>query len=285
MLPAHVALVLAIGPVVGLLLWELSTSRRELVQEHAAHMSTRSCLADMSHELRTPLNAILGFSEMIKDEVLGPCGNDKYREFAADIHQASSHLLHLINDVLDLSKIEAGRLELNESETDLRNLLQSCQRLMQEQARRGGVLLTLDVAPGLHEIWCDPLKVKQVVLNLMSNAIKFTHRGGCVWVRAYHGGGSVNLSVSDNGVGIPANEIAKVLTPFAQAAHTRLINNEGTGLGLPLAKRLMELHGGRLELSSDVGVGTRVTVTFPPERCLRPPTVAPTTLCEAAATV
>jgi two-component system cell cycle sensor histidine kinase PleC len=283
LLPSPVAVVLGIAPLMGFLIWELSSSRRALIQEHAAHMSKSTYLADMSHELRTPLNAIIGFSELIRDEVLGPCDNAKYREFAHDIHEASTHLLHLINDVLELSKIEAGRLELNEDEADLKVLLVSCQRLLQEQARRAGLQLTMDIAPDLAEVYCDPLKIKQVVLNLMSNAIKFTHRGGCVWVHAYRTDGKVAISISDNGVGIPANEITRALTPFAQAAHTRLLTKEGTGLGLPLSKRLMELHGGQLELQSDVGIGTRVTLTFPSERCRRPAGWPNPSLCEAAA--
>lgn len=269
LLPASLAIALTIVPLLGLLLWELTTSHRALIQEHAAHVAKSAYLADMSHELRTPLNAIIGFSELIRDEVMGPCGNPKYREFAHDIHEASTHLLHMINDVLELSKIEAGRLELNERDTDLKIVALSCQRLLQEQARRAGLQLTVDTPPSLPEVYCDPVKVKQVLLNLIGNAIKFTHRGGCISVRAYPSDGRVAISVSDNGVGIPASEISKVLTPFAQAAHTRLMTNDGTGLGLPLSKRLMELHGGELTLQSDVGVGTCVTVTFPAERCQR----------------
>ncbi|MGE5478738.1 MAG: sensor histidine kinase [Bacteroidales bacterium] len=282
--PTGLAIVLAVVPLLGFLLWELTSSHRALVQEHAAHVAKGAYLADMSHELRTPLNAIIGFSELIRDEVMGPCGNAKYREFAHDIHEASTHLLHLINDVLELSKIEAGRLELNECDTDIRTVAHSCQRLLQEQVRRAGLQLTVEVAPDLPEIYCDGVKLKQVLLNLLGNAIKFTHRGGCISLRACRSDGAVAISVSDNGVGIPAAEIAKVLTPFAQAAHTRLMTNDGTGLGLPLSKRLMELHGGTLRLQSDVGVGTCVTITFPAERCQRAADWSGMPLREARAT-
>lgn len=268
-LPPPVAVALTIAPVVLFLAWQLLQSRRALVQEHAAHVAKSAYLADMSHELRTPLNAIIGFAEIIRDQALGPCGHDKYPEFARDIHEASTHLLHLINDVLELSKIEAGRLELNEEQTDLRAILVSCQRLLHHQIRRGGLYLTVETADNLPEIHCDPLKVKQIILNLMTNAIKFTHRGGCIAVRAYLHDGRAAISVTDNGIGIPAHEIPKVLTPFVQAAHTRLMNNEGTGLGLPLSKKLMELHGGHLDLRSEPEIGTSVTITFPAERCRR----------------
>lgn len=280
--PGVTAATLAVIPLVGVLAWELMTSRRALIQEHAAHVAKSAYLADMTHELRTPLNAVIGFSEIIADEVLGPCGNEKYREFARDIHAASTHLLHLINDVLELSKIEAGRLELNERDTDIRLLVVSCQRMLQEQVRRAGLQLTIDIAADLPEVVCDPLKLKQVLLNLMTNAIKFTHRGGCIGVRAFRHDGKVVMSVTDNGVGIPAREIPRVLTPFVQAAHTRLMTDEGTGLGLPLSKKLMELHGGTLDLHSGVGVGTQVTLTLPAERC-RPATAwsVPATCIEA----
>ena len=282
-LPGWAVVLLAAGPLLGFLGWELLRSRRALIQEHAAHVAKATYLADMSHELRTPLNAIIGFSELIKEEVMGPCGSPKYQEFARDIHEASTHLLQLINDVLELSRIEAGRLDLREQDTDLAAVVRSCERLLREQARRAGLSLIVEIAPDLPEVYCDPLKVKQVLLNLISNAIKFTHRGGCISVRAWRAEGAVAVSVSDNGIGIPANEIPKVLTPFAQAAHTRLMTDEGTGLGLPLSKRLMELHGGRLELRSDVGVGTSVTIGFPAERCRRAAPWPVHTLCEATA--
>lgn len=253
--------------IIAFLVCRLVVSRRQLIQEHAAHVAKNAYLANMSHELRTPLNAIIGYSEMIKDEMMGPVGSPKYAEFAGDIYASGTHLLDLINDVLELSRIEAGRLELNEKTIQLMPVLVSCHRLLQDQARRAG--LTVDIHGGrdLPDVLCDPTKVKQVVLNLMTNAIKFTPHGGKVTVHAHGRDGAVAITVTDTGVGIPAHEIPRVLTPFLQAAHTHVMSDEGTGLGLPLAKKLMELHGGALILNSIPGVGTRVTVTFPAARC------------------
>ncbi|MBC7953674.1 MAG: HAMP domain-containing histidine kinase [Rhodospirillaceae bacterium] len=253
--------------IIAFLVWKLVVSRRELIQEHAAHVAKSAYLANMSHELRTPLNAIIGYSEMIKGEMMGPLGNPKYAEFAGDIHASGTHLLDLINDVLELSRIEAGRLELNERTIEMAPVLVSCHRLLQDQARRAGLTVDIHSGPDLPEILCDATKIKQVVLNLMTNAIKFTPRGGKVSVHAYRRDGAVAITVSDTGVGIPAHEIPRVLTPFLQAAHTHVMSDQGTGLGLPLAKKLMELHGGALTLDSTPGAGTRVTVTFPAERC------------------
>ncbi|MBC7906490.1 MAG: HAMP domain-containing histidine kinase [Rhodospirillaceae bacterium] len=266
-LPHYVAALLAVAAVMAFLVWEVVVSRRQLIQEHAAHMAKSAYLANMSHELRTPLNAIIGYSEMIRDEMVGPLGTPKYGEFAGDIHASGTHLLELINDVLELSRIEAGRLELHERSIHLAPVLVSCQRLLGDQARRAGLQLDIHSASDLPEIFCDATKIKQVVLNLMTNAVKFTPDGGKVSVRAYRKGGAVGITVTDTGIGIPANEISRVLTPFLQAAHTHLMSDQGTGLGLPLAKKLIELHGGTLALDSKPGEGTRVTVLFPAERC------------------
>lgn len=268
--PTHGAALVAATIVFGALVLELERSRRRLAEEHAAHLAKNAYLANMSHELRTPLNAIIGFSEVIRDEMLGPIGTSKYGEFAADIHIAGSHLLDLINDVLELSRIEAGRLVLQESDTELHPLLVSCHRLMAERARRAGVILDMEVGNDLPMLCCDAVKLKQVLLNLLTNAIKFTPRGGTVTLSTACCHGALTITVADSGVGIAAKDIPRVLTPFVQAAHTRTLSDEGSGLGLPLAKRLMELHGGTLSLESRLGHGTRVTVTVPPQRCSFP---------------
>lgn len=277
------AVLAGLAPLVGMLWWEVARLRRALAWEQAAHRGRSALLADMSHELRTPLNAIIGFSELIGDEVLAPHDLAKYRECARDIHQAATHLLHLINDVLDLSKIDAGHMELAERPTDLEDLLLGCQRLLHDQIRRGGLQLTVALDPELPQVRCDPLKVTQVLLNLMSNAIKFTPTGGHIRVLARRNGRGMAVAVQDDGVGIAAADLARVLTPFAQAAPPLRPQDQGTGLGLPLSKRLMELHGGRLELHSQVGSGTCVTVTFPAERCLPAAVHRPRRLCEVPA--
>ncbi|MEW5727420.1 MAG: HAMP domain-containing sensor histidine kinase, partial [Pseudomonadota bacterium] len=214
----HTPLLLAaagLGVVaIALMVWEVARSHRRLVQEHAAHMAKSAYLANMSHELRTPLNAIIGFSEVIREEMLGPLGHPKYAEYAGDIHASASHLLDLINDVLELSRIEAGRLVLHETVTDLVTVLVSCHRLLREQARRSGVALDLEAPVGLPPVLCDATKVKQVALNLISNAVKFTPRGGRVAVTASVRDGGVVLRVTDTGIGIAPDEIPKVLTPF-----------------------------------------------------------------------
>ncbi|MGE5506180.1 MAG: sensor histidine kinase [Actinomycetota bacterium] len=268
-LPAiQAAVLIAAEGVIGLLALEVVKSRRRLVQEHAAHVAKSAYLANMSHELRTPLNAIIGFSEIIKDQMMGAVGEPRYVDYAGDIHASASHLLDMINDVLELSRIEAGRLELHEKVNELGPILVSCHRLLRERARRAGLILDVEACMDLPPVLCDATKVKEVVLNLLTNAIKFTPRGGAVRVFARREEGGVAIVVEDTGVGIPVDEIPKVLTPFQQAAHTHLMTAEGTGLGLPLAKRLIEMHGGQLVVESEVGKGTRITARLPASRCL-----------------
>ncbi len=268
-LPPLQGMALAVGGgVCAVLGWELRVSRRRLMEEHAAHVAKSMYLANMSHELRTPLNAIIGFAELMRIEALGPIGSPKYTEYLGDIHESASHLLDLINDVLELSRIEAGRLELHEAPADIAAVLASCHRLLRERARRAGVDLRVDADPGLPEVSCDAGKVQQIVLNLATNAVKFTPRGGRVAVTARLVGGGLEVAVADTGIGIARKDIPRVLTPFVQAANSRALSAEGTGLGLPLAKRLAELHGGVLSLDSELGRGTRVTVLLPASRCL-----------------
>ncbi len=269
-LPPLQGCALAVGAAVCAVLgWELRLSRRRLMEEHAAHLAKSMYLANMSHELRTPLNAIIGFSELMRHEMLGPLGSPKYTEYLGDIHESASHLLDLINDVLEMSRIESGQLVLHEAPADVVALLASCHRLLRERARRAGVDLRIETADHLPDLWCDVAKLRQIMLNLTANAVKFTPRGGRVVISARLAGGGVELAVADTGIGIARKDIPRVLTPFVQAANTRALSaEEGTGLGLPLAKRLAELHGGTLVLDSELGRGTRVAVTLPASRCL-----------------
>ncbi len=237
-----------------------------------ANQTKSEFLANISHELRTPLNAIIGFSDIIKDERLGPFGNTKYRDYVEDINESGHHLLALINNILDLSKIESGTNELCEENIDIPEAANTVMKLVMGLARTGNVELELDVSndiPGLH---ADERNVKQILLNLLSNAIKFTRDGGRVtlkiWSRAESG---YVLQVIDTGIGIAFEDIPKALAPFQQVDSGLNRKHEGTGLGLPLAKSLVVMHGGYLDLQSEVGVGTTVTVRFPAERIVELP--------------
>ncbi len=244
------------------------------LQLEVANRHKSEFLANMSHELRTPLNAIIGFSEVLTEQMFGDV-NDKQMEYLHDIHSSGQHLLSLINDVLDLSKIEAGRMELEPSCFDLGLLLDNSLTLVRERAQRNGLSVTLEVDSGLEEWVADARKVKQVVVNLLSNAVKFTPTGGSVTLGARKlaalvdeqtgaaGPDQVAISVADTGVGIAANEQALVFEEFRQASGDYLRKAEGTGLGLSLAKRFVELHGGTLSLQSEPGQGSIFTVTLP----------------------
>ena len=226
-------------------------------------------LATMSHELRTPLNAIIGFSDMMQCEVLGALGNEQYRSYAADIHDSGTHLLQIINDFLDLSKAEAGKLELHEEVFDLRSTVRSVRQLTKESIRIAGLSASFDLSADLPLLRADKCKAKQVLLNLVTNAVKFTpvcgrlEIDGCFDPRI-----GLSLTVTNTGIGIAPGDIGRVLEPFEQVDSSLGRQHRGTGLGLPLVKAIMELHGGRVELTSEVGVGTRVRVTFPPERAV-----------------
>lgn len=246
---------------------DLARSHRELAEVGAANRAMSEFLANMSHELRAPLNAIIGFSEVMDQQMFGPLGHERYRGYARDIHTSGHHLLELINDILDLSKVEAGRLELHAGPVDLAPLVETCHRLVAEQAERARVRLKVESHQAPARLVADARKVKQILLNLLTNAIKFTPEGGAVTLTITPAAdGGVVLTVADTGVGIAAEDLPRVLTPFGQAAHDVNRVQEGTGLGLPLAKRLAELHGGRLDLASTVGVGTTVTVVLPDAR-------------------
>ena len=237
-----------------------------------ANRAKSEFLANMSHELRTPLNAIIGFSEIIQSETFGPVGSAKYREYVTDIHDSGKHLLALINDVLDLSKIEAGQMQLHEQAVDVPAVIRSAMGFMTERAREGGVTLAAELGPDpLPLLRADRRMVMQILVNLLSNAVKFTPSGGRVAVKAWCGphGGYV-VQVVDSGIGMALEDIPKALARFGQVDSGLQRAHEGTGLGLPLTKSLIELHGGSLDLQSEAGVGTTVTVCFPAERVVGP---------------
>jgi len=218
-------------------------------------------LANMSHELRTPLNAIIGFSEALLEKMFGEV-NAKQEDYLKDIHSSGRHLLSLINDILDLSKIEAGRMELELSDFDLPAALQNAVTLVKERAQRHGVALKLKIASGLNAIRADERKFKQIMLNLLSNAVKFTPEGGSVSVAARPNGSMIEVSVADTGVGIAPEDQQAVFEEFRQVGRDDR-KSEGTGLGLALTKRFVELHGGEIRLESVPGEGSTFSFTIP----------------------
>jgi len=221
-------------------------------------------LTTTSHELRTPLNAILGFSEILRDEMFGPMQNERYLEYAKIIHQSGGHVLSLINDLLDLSKLDAGKLELSVEPVQILKVIIDCVRSVEPQATRDQVGISIHVHDGIDRLCVDSRRLHQMLLNLLSNALKFTPPGGEITIEAFRRGSDIALSVSDTGIGIRAEDIPKVLEPFGQVDSTLSQKHKGTGLGLPLTKELAELHGGSLSLESCVDVGTTVTITLPP---------------------
>ena len=236
-------------------------------EARAADRAKSEFLAAMSHELRTPLNAVLGFSEVIKDETFGPVGSVQYRDYAEDIHDSGQHLLGLINDILDLSKIESGKDEPHEDKIEIPEIIRSALKLVGHRAEQGGVKLELELADRLPALRADERKLKQILVNLLSNAIKFTNAGGevALWAWCRTDSGYV-FQIIDTGIGIAPEDIPKVLSRFGQVDGDLDRQYEGTGLGLPLTKALVEQHGGVLDLQSEVSVGTTVTVCFPAER-------------------
>jgi two-component system cell cycle sensor histidine kinase PleC len=235
----------------------------------AASVAKSRFLATMSHELRTPLNAILGFSEVMKGELLGPIRNRSYREYAANIHDSGCHLLQLINEVLDLSRIEAGRYELQETPVRVAGVVEDCLRLLNLRAESKGLRVALIADKGLDPLWADERAVRQVCLNLLSNALKFTPCGGevAVAVRTTPEGGQM-LVVKDTGPGIPKEEIPRVLQAFGQGSLAHRTAEGGTGLGLPIVQNLVRLHGGTFRLRSELRKGTEAIVRFPRSRVL-----------------
>ncbi|SRR5579875_117216 len=231
-------------------------------------------LANMSHELRTPLNAVIGFSEIISGEVLGPIGNEKYLEYARDLNASGRHLLDLINDILDLTKIAADRLELAEEVVDVAQLIQSSIRMVARRAATQNIQLAQAIEPGVHSVRGDERRLRQIVLNLLTNAVKFTPAGGSVSVRAAIEHRQLVIEVRDTGVGIAESDLPIVLEPFGQVDNAFNRSGGGTGLGLPLTKKLVELHGGAFAIESVPNQGTVVRVTLPADRVI-PPASAP----------
>ncbi len=227
-------------------------------------------LATMSHELRTPLNAILGFSEVMKAEMFGPLDNPKYGEYAGNIHDSGKHLLHLINEILDLTRIESGRYELHEEPVRLADITDECHRLLKLRAEGKGIDITEEGEPDLPVVWADQRALRQICLNLMSNALKFTPKGGHITlgVGAMPDGGQY-LCVRDTGPGIPADEIPKVLQAFGQGTLAHQTAEGGAGLGLTIVQNLIELHGGSLSLTSELRKGTEAKIMLPGYRVLR----------------
>lgn len=226
-------------------------------------------LANVSHELRTPLNAIIGFSEIIKNGVMGPLGNDQYMNYIRDIHSSGVHLLSLINDILDFSKAEAGKLELHLSEIDATKLIKNCMRLVSPRAEQSGVNLVTELPKEHFVLNTDAKKLKQVLLNLLSNSVKFTPQGGEVKITAWQNivDDSIAIEVKDSGIGIAPKDISRAMSPFGQVDSKLSRKYEGTGLGLPLSKKFVELMGGTFRLESELNVGTTITISIP----LNPP--------------
>lgn len=241
--------------------------RKALMAAQEAYRSKSAFLALMSHELRTPLNAIIGFSEILSRELFGPLGGARYTEYAGDIHDAGSHLLSLINDILDLSKADAGKMELMSEVVSLPAFFDDCLRFIAGRARNSNLSVSRSVPAVFPALEADRLRLKQILLNLLSNAVKFTLPGGRIAVTARQGSeGGIVISVSDTGIGMAPDAIPKALEPFRQIASPLSRKVEGTGLGLSLVKTMVELHGGRIAIQSAVNVGTTVELYFPPAR-------------------
>jgi two-component system, cell cycle sensor histidine kinase PleC len=255
--------------LIGELEQSKSISDEARLRAEEANLAKSRFLATMSHELRTPLNAILGFSEIMRGEILGPHSNPTYKEYANDIHESGQHLLTLINEVLDISRIEAGRYELNEAPVALADIVEDCHRLMRVRAENKGLKIVEAFEENLTQVWADERALRQICLNLLSNAIKFTPTGGTVTLKIGRTPlGGQFLSVKDTGPGIPEAEIPRVLRSFGQGSLAHQTAEGGTGLGLPITKGLIELHDGSFELKSKLRYGTEVTITLPRMRIM-----------------
>jgi len=232
-----------------------------------ANRAKSEFLANMSHELRTPLNAILGFSEVIRTELLGPIGSESYGEYADDIHGSGRHLLQIINDMLDISRLEIDSIKLDETIVAVIDPIDACFRMLVDRAREKELNLENHVLANLADLICDSRRVTQILVNLVGNAIKFTEPGGRILVSAdFNAEGGIRIDVADTGIGIDAADIAKVLLPFEQVESPMTRQHSGAGLGLALSKALAEVHGAVFTLESTMGEGTTVSISFPPER-------------------
>ena len=240
-----------------------------LRKAEAANKSKSEFLASMSHELRTPLNAVLGFSEALAAGIGGPL-SDRQMEYAGLIHQSGGHLLSIISDILDLSKIEAGRVSLQEEMVAIPELIDSCLIMVRERAAEKKLKIKIMVDPGIPPIKADALRLKQILINLLSNAIKFTDEGSVMLNAGYQPSTGFEFTVTDTGIGMDAEGVKVAFQPFGQVESAFARNHGGTGLGLPITRQLVVLHSGTIAVSSSLGLGTRVTVTFPPARATPP---------------
>jgi signal transduction histidine kinase len=232
----------------------------------AANKAKSDFMAAMSHELRTPLNAVIGFSEMLSGEIYGPLGHARYKEYSEDIRNSGVHLLALINDLLDLSRLDAGQLEISDEDVDLAEVVAESLRIVRPRAQAAGIRLFEAIEEPALAVRGDRRRIRQVVINLLANAVKFTPNNGMVRVTIRRAGEKPVIVVTDTGIGIAKDDIPKAFEPFHQVDSSRSRRYEGAGLGLPLSRQLMELHGGRLEMESTLNVGTTVTMVFPRER-------------------
>jgi PAS domain S-box-containing protein len=258
-------LLLGIGRDVTELRRDADRLRESMESAELANRAKTEFLANMSHELRTPLNAILGFSEIIGGEMFGAIGHPRYVDYAKDIYSSGRMLLQIIDDLLDLSRVEHGKLELHAESLTARDVIEGCLRLVDNRAREARLRIATDLPEAPIRVEADPLRLRQVLLNLLTNAIKFTPAGGSVTIGARRSvpAGAVAFFVADTGIGMTEGEIALALQPFGQVANALTRAHTGAGLGVPLAKGLAELHGGKLLIESAPGEGTRVTVTLP----------------------
>ncbi|MFY0736201.1 sensor histidine kinase [Aurantimonas sp. NFXS3] len=245
----------------------MSDEARSRAEE--ANLAKSRFLATMSHELRTPLNAILGFSEVMSNEILGPIGNESYKDYIADIHASGQHLLGLINEILDLSRVEAGRYALSEEAVDIVAIARDCLGYVRVKAEAKDLVIGAEFEADLPAMWADERSLRQIILNLLSNAVKFTPRGGEITLRVgWTAGGGQYLAVKDNGPGIPEEEIPIVLSSFGQGSIAIKSAEQGTGLGLPIVQALMKMHDGSFELRSRLREGTEAIAIFPNSRVL-----------------
>jgi signal transduction histidine kinase len=236
-------------------------------QARLASQGTSAFLSSLNHELRTPLNAIIGFSEMVGNEVLGPLGTERYRGYMCDINESGRHLLGLVTDLLDLAKIETGRVELREETVELDELLSGCLAELEARLKKAGIAVQRELRPGLPPLKADPKRLRQILTNLLSNAVAFTPEGGSLRVTAWcRPADGYVIQVSDTGIGIRLEDIPAALAPFGQVKGHDHAARKGAGLGLTLAKALTELHAGSLDLQSEPGKGTTATLRFPAER-------------------
>jgi len=236
---------------------------QEKIRAEEANRSKSEFLANMSHELRTPLNAVNGFSEIMLREMFGPLGDNRYVDYVKDIHTSGQHLLSLINDILDMSKIEAGKMQLQKEPVSLADIVEQSTRLVKARADEKAVRLIVELDDSIPDMTADPRAFKQVILNLLSNAVKFTPEEGRVTIRSFQYQNRLALQVADTGIGIPKEDLPRLGRPFEQIESQHSKSHQGTGLGLALSKSLVEMHGGEMKIDSELGEGTTVTIIVP----------------------